>query len=159
DHTDAVRVRVGHVQLAVCITDAGRLVQRPPGQPAVRVPPDKRLGRAFLRVQHLDFAVVGVGDVHLAVRVGHPEGVLQPDLVTRPVHVAELEQALADDRLYLALAVHRHRPDRADLTVRNPERLAVTGKAGRLGKAGTLQGAVQDVLSSGAGVGRELILG
>ena len=45
-------------------------------------------------LEHLDLAVVRVGDVELAVVAGDAEGVLEADLVADAVLVAECEQTL-----------------------------------------------------------------
>jgi hypothetical protein len=63
-----------------------------------------------LRVENLDLAVVGVGDVELALVVVDPQGVLQADLPTDAVHIAVVEQAGADQRRDVAFAGERQPP-------------------------------------------------
>src|SRR5207248_1631973 len=67
------------------------------------------------------------------------------------LHVAELEQALADHRGHFAGAVQRQGADGARFAVGHPQGLAVGRQAAGLGELRPVQGTVVDVLAAAAG--------
>src|SRR5579871_4949846 len=149
---DAMIVRVGDVHLVARNAQASWLAQDRPGQPSVRFAAKKRGARALVRIDDLDFTIVRIGHIQLAPRVSHAKGMLKANLVSGTIHVAELEQALADDRFDLSLAVQRHGANGADFAVSHVEHGAVAGQSARLSKAGFAQRSIVDVFPAIAGV-------
>src|SRR5262245_61262460 len=83
-------------------------------------------------VESLDLVVVRVGDEERAVHPRHAERMLQPHgLGANAVHVAELEQPLAEDRADLA-AREIDLADRARLAVRDVEPAVDSNEPARL---------------------------
>ena len=88
--------------------------------------------RAGRRVVPPDRAVVRVRDQDRAVRQRpDAERVLQQRLVGRPVHLAEVEQSLADRGVH---GPAFDPPQRAGLTVHEPQSTVPCGQSGRLGQ-------------------------
>ncbi len=69
-------VGISDEQLAVGDTQAAGFAEGGAGEPAVGLAAKERFARTVLGVEYLDFAVVGVGDVELAVVEGDAQGVL-----------------------------------------------------------------------------------
>src|SRR5262249_38151362 len=128
---------------------------------ALLLVPPEGVARALLRVDLLDLAVVGVGDVDRAVPVGDAEGVLQADVAGRAVLVAEVEQAVplnANQRLALPLAVEMCRADGAGLAGGDVEVAAIAGEAARLSQPADVEFAIDNVFAAVAGVGADVPL-
>ena len=70
---------------------------------------DKRVDRAVLGLADLDLVVVRVGDVKVSAGIGEPQAMLEPDGRAPAILVAELEEALADDRPHGRFAACRCR--------------------------------------------------
>src|SRR5262245_5344666 len=164
---DAVRVRIGDVELAAREADSRRLAERAGAEPAPVVPAEERRELLRFQVEHANLTVVGIRDIELAVVVHDTERVLEARFflvangvfeLPRAVLIAEHEQAAADQRLDAALPAERNLAQRADLAIRDVEVLAVGREAARLGEVRERQGSVANVLAAAAGKWADLVL-
>src|SRR5437879_13283248 len=125
-------VGIGHVKLAVGLAQSAGLVQKPFPQPARRLA-EKGRARALLRVDHLDLAVISVGDIKLALVTEDAQGMLQANLIADRVLVAEVEKSPADDGFDFAV-LDRYSSNGAHLAIGHIERVAIGGQTARLGE-------------------------
>src|SRR5271157_5654345 len=149
DHANLVIVRVGHIQAVSShaqtagLIEAGRIVLAA-GLAVAR----ERLDCEGTGVANLDLVVVGIGDEELAGAVGQAEAVLEADVRTGAVNVAELEEALTDDPADLRMngIDSGDHADPRDFGVGDKEVPAVCRQAAGLGELGSVQIAILDVL-------------
>src|SRR5947209_8047104 len=99
-------VRIGNVERIAGKAEAGRFVEKRVAQPAGRLAQERRAG-SLHRIEDLDLAVVGVGDIEQPSMIGDSQGMLQANSRARAVVVAELEEPLADQRRYFARTIER----------------------------------------------------
>src|SRR5208337_4702364 len=149
DHANLVIVRVGHIEAVSShaqtarLIEAGRIVLAA-GLAVAR----ERLDCEGTGVANLDLVVVGIGDEKLAGAVGQAEAVLEADVRTGAVNVAELEEALTDDPADLRMngIDSGDHADPRDFGVGDKEVPAVCRQAAGLGELGSVQIAILDVL-------------
>src|SRR5262249_16190886 len=104
------------------------------------------------RVDPFDLAVVGVGDIELALETLDIQGVLQTDLWSRAGLVAENVQPASADRLDKAGAAKRQGTNGAGLAIGDIEQFAISPQTARLSEAGERQRAVLDAFHIVPGV-------
>src|SRR5262249_5294915 len=119
---------------------------------------EERGDGSAVRIETFDFVIVTIGNIEDAVGPGHAEGMLQADHGPLAVNVAEVDQALTDERAHPARRVFRpgqqvDGPDAADLAVRQVENgpLRIEGQTARLSEHCFGKRAIADVLATVAG--------
>ena len=153
EQADEVIVGVGDVHVSVQQGDVVGFAEG--GVPAWAVVRTRQprahqgVDRAQLQVDQFDLVVVGVGHQHHALVVGHSQGVLEPGQGQLAVHIAELEQALADEGPDLVVL---HHPDGRHLRVCEEDAGPVGVDARGLGQGRPFPGPVPYVLPARASV-------
>jgi len=151
-----VVVRVRDVQLAVRIVDPARLVELRlvAVREALFARAEEGHALASLRVDAFDLVVIGVRHVQVAI-VSHRDAqrVLEPHIVAGPVHVAEVEQASADNRPDLAVRVEISGADRARFRIGEIQQAPIRIDAAGLVHARLAQLAIGQRLAARSRVG------
>src|ERR1044072_324344 len=95
-------VSIGEVEFLVRNSQPAGLLKR--ARTAVRLArfaaAEKRFDGARFRIEFLDLVVVGVGDQYLVVEGNYAERMLQSDIISLAVHVAEVKQISTNHCLY-----------------------------------------------------------